>query len=486
MAQISGTSGNDRGVTALHGTTGDDVIDGLGGNDDLYSDDGNDVLNGGTGADHMYGGNGDDRYKVDNTNDKVFESSNAGFDSIYSSVTYAIADNVERLVLTGDANLVAKGSARSDILVSNDGNSRLDGNDGNDFLYGGRGNDTLDGGKGDDHLRGGDGNDRYYVDLNDIVTEDRHGGIDIVYSASTYTLGDNVEILTLTGSADHYGTGNDMDNLITGNSGNNTLGGAGGDDIIDGGKGADTMRGGTGNDTFLVDNSGDTVGEYQNAGFDTVISSVAFTLGNNVEALILTGSDDLNGTGNSLHNVLTGNDGDNVLNGKGGADVMAGGKGNDTYYVDNRNDVVIELNHGGTDTVYASVDFNASGWADSWIENIHLIGTGDTSVHGNSHDNVLSGNSGDNFIAGMGGTDTLIGGLGADVFAFGDHDGTATITDFSTSQDDMIAYDGDHMHHPVITQVGADVHISFGDHETIIVLNTIDNAAFRDHIVSHD
>ena len=84
----------------------------------------------------------------------------------------------------------------------------------------------------------------------------RHGAEPV-----SYTLGTNVENLTLTGTGAINATGNTLDNTLTGNSGNN---------VLDGGAGNDTMSGGAGNDTYVVDAAGDTVTEAAGAGTDTV------------------------------------------------------------------------------------------------------------------------------------------------------------------------------------------------------------------------
>jgi hypothetical protein len=57
-------------------------------------------------------------------------------------------------------------------------------------------------------------------------------------------------------------------------------------------------------------------------GIDTVQSSVTFTLPDSVENLVLTGTSNIDATGNALNNTLTGNSGANVLIGGGGADVF--------------------------------------------------------------------------------------------------------------------------------------------------------------------
>ena len=93
-----------------------------------------------------------------------------------------------------------------------------------------------------------------------------------------------------------------------------------GNDTLDGGAGNDTLIGGTGDDTYVVDSTSDTVTENSSEGTDLIQSSVTYTASNNVENLTLTGSDNINGTGNSLDNTLTGNSGNNVLDGGSGTD----------------------------------------------------------------------------------------------------------------------------------------------------------------------
>jgi Ca2+-binding RTX toxin-like protein len=207
--------------------------------------------------------------------------------------------------------------------------------------------------------------------------------------------------ITLVGTAGNdVLTGGRGDDTLSGLAGNDFFNGGQGHDLLDGGTGTDTMVGGTGNDTYIVDASGDVVTELANEGTDTVQSSIAYTLGANVENLTLTGAANLNGTGNALDNILTGN---------GGTNVLTGGAGNDTYLV-GAGDTVVENVGGGTDTVQSAVAWTLS----LNVENLTLTGTANINGTGSSANNVLIGNSGNNTLDGGSGNDTVDGRDGND------------------------------------------------------------------------
>lgn len=287
-------------------------------------------------------------------------------------------------------------------------------------IGGNAGNNTLDGGGGVDTLSGAGGNDIYIVDnAGDVIIELAGDGTDTVRATANYTLSANVENLILLGTGNINGTGNNLDNTITGNSGSNTL---------DGGTGTDRLIGGGGNDTYVVDNLSDMIVDA--AGNDTVSTDITYTLKPGLENLTLTGTADVNGTGNSAVNILTGNSGANTLDGGAandtliggdgndvligglGADLMTGGLGGDDYRVDHVNDMIVELTGEGTDSLTVTVNYTLSATAE--IENITLGGTQSLRFTGSDTDNAITGNSGANSLNGGGGADMLSGGAGND------------------------------------------------------------------------
>jgi len=104
----------------------------------------------------------------------------------------------------------------------------------------------------------------------------------------------------------------------------------GGDDTLRGStNGIAHLVGGGGNDTYYVYNASDVIVEAINGGTDRVASFVSLTLSDNVEALVLQGTGNLDGTGNALDNTVYGTNGNNVLSGLDGRDTINGGGGND-------------------------------------------------------------------------------------------------------------------------------------------------------------
>ena len=378
----------------LNGNGDDNNLVGNAGTNAIIGDDGNDTLDGGAGIDVLIGGNGNDTYGVDNIGDNVSETGTDANDTIRSSIainlnsTVSATDltlkyaNIEHVTLTGAAALNITGDAGSNILRGNDGANIIAGgisttsDNGNDFFIGGKGNDT------------------YIVENTaDIVTEDltaaQGGGIDTVKSSGSFTLGFNLENLTLTGTNAADATGNELANTIIGNTGNN---------VITGGAGKDALTGGKGDDTYFVDLAQIGTGATATVGLqDTVteLANPATPAGNNIEGTDiirltnLTGGVDANGnaialnasnfittstltlganieriyavdaagfklnlTGNTLNNWLDGNNmanvllglagddelvgyaGDDILDGGIGNDTLSGGTGNDTYIVD--------------------------------------------------------------------------------------------------------------------------------------------------------
>ena len=353
----------------------------------------------------------------------------------------------DRIFALGGDDIV-NGNAGDDVIYAGSGNDKAYGGAGNDTIDGGGGDDYLEGGAGNDILMGGPGNDIYQVeDAGDQTVEviDRGaGGFDTVRTAISWVAGQHIEALEAQGADDINLTGNMLNNVLIGNSGNNILsGGEGidvlvggdGDDQLLGGLGRDQLVGGKGDDIYEVDSRSDRVIEAFNEGSDTVNASIDYVLALNVENLVLTGTANIAGGGNSLDNHITGNAGDNLINGGLGDDTMVGGAGDDIYIVSSKGDLIIDS--AGDDTIRSTIDLRLQ--AD--IENGELLGLLDLNVTGNSTANYLSGNSGDNLLDGLGGADILTGGRGQDGFVASINDGYSDIiTDF-TSGEDLILVD---------------------------------------------
>lgn len=369
-------------------TADGEILNGNTRDNQIFGNIGNDTLDGKEGADTLEGSSGDDTYVVD-ADDEIVEISGGGTDTVQASGSFTLDDNLENLQLLGSSDINGTGNELANLIEGNSGANILNGGG---VTFGG--NDTL---------FGRDGDDTYIVDNTSVVIEEAFGqGTDTVqtslssfdlsaFDSSTQTTNPDVENLTFTTGGDKTATGNNLDNTIIANSGNDT---------IDGGAGADHMEGKAGDDVFTVDNVGDTVIENADEGTDTVNSSVTFTLSDNVENLILTGSANINGTGNALDNVITGNSGNNNLQGLAGddsfvfslteSDTIDGGEGTDTISVTG-SDVELDLTTISTLSNLEEIKFSDAGAHTTTLDHdaFNAVSSGNLKIFGDSDDTVV-------------------------------------------------------------------------------------------------
>ncbi len=198
---------------------------------------GADLLIGNASDNILTGGLGNDTYLVQNPGDRIVEAGtqSSGIDNVQAAISWTLGANLENLELLGTRKLSGRGNGLDNILTGNDADN------------------VLDGGAGADVLIGGAGNDIYVVNhAGDAVQETQAGAaeIDSVRAWANWTLGDNLENLTLLGVKPLHGSGNGLNNNLTGNGNANSLDGGAGNDTLNGASGNDTLTGGAGSDTF--------------------------------------------------------------------------------------------------------------------------------------------------------------------------------------------------------------------------------------------
>jgi len=324
----------------------------------------------------------------------------------FNDVFYADAQFTHLVGLEGEDHLF--GGVEANIL---EGGADFD------VLVGDAGNDRLDGGTGRDWMEGGTGDDLYFFDdMNDTAHEQLNGGLDTVFSSVSSPLHANIEVMVLTGSAQHLqAIGNNLDNTITGTDGINELLGGPGNDTLYGLGGSDKIYGDGLTEAFDDD----------------------FLFG---------------GDGNDW---LYGGKGNDTLNGGEGADTLSGTLGNDTVtYEDAQIGAVVDLASSSVNAGAAAGDFLSS------IENLtgtafddSLFGgasaniieglAGNDQLHGRDGADTLRGGEGNDFLDGGARRDALTGGLGEDTFYFASTaEGGDTIADFGVEDHIALSAEG--------------------------------------------
>jgi Ca2+-binding RTX toxin-like protein len=458
---LEGGTGND---LLNGGGRGDRVLGGEG--DDMVEVDNlGDTVFGGV-FDEAFGGAGDDTLAVDySSRNFVVFTRTSQIRSEESNGTAAWVVNHSEfehfVIATGGGADTLTGGTRSDTLLGGGGADLLNGGGGADFVDGQGGDDTIVvnvlQGNGTVAV-GGTGSDTLQIDLavstkpflagtadgfsiavgnvfmplniglftvNKVIASMRHSEMERVELIGTKFgdayFGGDAEDLVLSGKGNDYLSGGGGDDLLWGGDGNDTM---------NGGLGEDNLRGGAGDDFYFTEiepgDIEDTLSEAPNGGYDIVVASgEGWFLGPNFEELRLASSGEIYGHGNDINNKVVGpasatgrlfgnggNDslvGGNVadfLDGGEGADTMEGRGGGDTYYVDDKNDKIIERAiASGVDKVFASISYTLP----AALENITLTGTA-LKATGNSIANIITGNFERNLLIGGAGNDTLVGG----------------------------------------------------------------------------
>lgn len=424
---LLGGDGNDQ----LMGEAGDDFLFGEAGNDTLVGGADDDYLAGGAGRDHLDGGAGEDTADYSQSDAAVAVSLLADT----ASGGHAEGDELDNI-----ENLI--GSAFDDTLEGDNGDNVIDGRAGDDVINGHDGANRLDGGAGNDVIHGGSDRDT----INGFGTAfNREENGDVILDASrdqdVIDAGDGDGIVRGDGIVGAFGI-----------KGSATL--IGGDDTINAGAGGATLQGDGGVSASVES------GEATMIGGDDIISAGA-------DRNIIIG-DGTTVRANALNGVATNTGGSDILHGGGGDDTIIGegsalAEGNngvvtiygagDDLHGDEGDDALIgdgsastSGGYSGTSTVNGGNDTLNGGMGNDTLigDGLALAGENGTATL-NGGDDVLNGGDGNDELTGdglviapasLGGVEVLNGG--ADTFVFDAADGLDTITDFRSTDDDMI------------------------------------------------
>lgn len=384
---------------SLAGTAPINVRDAGDGNG-IVGNDGANVVTVTDGSDAVNGGLGDDRLVVDYrlATGAVTGDSTAAMAEAGGTRLVTINGGFEHFtVLTGSGADTITTGAGDDVISTGEGASTVTAGQGSNTITGGSGADTVTALDGGNFIDGGDGTN--------VLTSG--GGDDIFMSgtgADTIVAGGGSDVVTVRGGADTSVGGLGDDRLVVDYSafGTAVTGGVTGGNLISGYSG------------HIADLAGDAIDFQSTESFwvTTGSGNDAITTGDGVDRLTGgLGNDVFNGGGGN--DTLTGDAGNDTLDGGSGIDTLSGGVGTDRYYVDAAGDTVTEAVNGGTDLIYASVDYTLASGQE--VEQLRAnAGATGLTLTGNEFVNAIFGGAGQDFLRGGGGDDRLLGGGEAD------------------------------------------------------------------------
>ncbi len=424
---------NDR----LFGRDGNDVIDGLDGDNLIFTGAGNDTVRVGTTVEDAR-----DTVVIDGRGTKTItgtgsEGTRYGHHIVFrtdSAVTVNLATGIAtsegmRTDFSGALYfLEVNGSAYDDLLTG--GNLR---HQELEWYVGFQGNDTINGGTGtgdtvvyDDEVLIGQVN--YATGLLERGTQ---GAIvNLSTGVATDTFGDTDTLINI-----DQVRGTSFVDRITGSAENNDFWGLRGADIFDGGAGDDFVHYGEdylaeGGDNGIVADlaAGEVIDGFGSVDQLTSIEGVHGTdfadaiRGNGAENRLVAyaGNDTVSGAGGD--DIILAGEGNDVINGGAGDDEIWGEEGNDTIDGAGGRDVARYLKATGpvNGNLTTGVVRDGHGTTDMLInvEDLHASSNND-SVVGSSAENRLFGFGGNDTILGQGGEDVILGGEGADSLSGG-------------------------------------------------------------------
>jgi len=378
--------------------------DGLGGTDTLLNIEN---ISGSAYADNLTGSSLDNVIEGVGGNDTI--DGGAGFDQArYTSS----ASGIQATFTGGGAGTVLDGLGGTDTLINIE---EIRGSDYADTMTGGGSNDSFIGMKGNDVIDGGAGFDTARYDQGP-------NGVGVTVNLATGMATDNWgNTDTLTSIEQVRGSANN--DSLTGSGADETFIGMAGNDTIDGG--ANTASGGdlasyeyaSGGVTVNLDGDQNSANGYVGwangaDGSDTLL---------NIE----------NVRGSQYNDTLTGSSANNEFEGLGGNDTIDGGTGGANTSAGGK-DLVSYEHASGSVTVNLDGDQNNSTGFVGWAMGAD---GGDTlynieSLRGSAFADTLTGSTASNTIEGMAGNDTIDGGAGNDTVSFS-HSAAAVTVSFS-------------------------------------------------------